>query len=310
MSVNKIVDMTLKALSRRIDVKKHYKLYRRMLSAVHHHFLKRFYHTWDHQIILGDHVIPVRIFSPSRTGDFPLLVFFHGGGWVLGNIDSYSKVCTNLAKGTNRIVVSVDYRLAPEHPFPAALDDCYRATLEIFFNAALFGAKPEEITLVGDSAGANLAAAVSLMARDRGEFLPSKQILIYPATYDDHSPKSPFPSIRENGTGYILTAQRLCDYMDLYKGDNKDLKSPYFAPLLAEDFTCQPATLVITAQYDPLRDEGEAYGQKLKEAGNDAHIYRLPDAQHGFFTLSPRLPQVQKCYQIINQFLNDEVIAP
>lgn len=306
MAINKVVLTALKALSYPdINVKKNYKLVRSAINATHYHYLKAFYRTWDHKILQDGLEIPVRIYSPLDHLVHPVLLFFHGGGWVTGNINTYNKVCANMARLTDHIVVSVDYRLAPEYPFPAGLSDCYAAAREIFSHPDLFHISSEQITLIGDSAGANLAAAVSLMARDRGEFLPSRQILIYPATYNDHSEHSLFDSIRENGSDYLLTSKRVCDYMDLYKSCDEDLNNPYFAPLLAPDVTNQPDTLLITAQYDPLRDEGEAYGQKLSKYGNRVLIHRVEDALHGFFSLPPGFPQVKECYTIINDFLKE-----
>jgi acetyl esterase/lipase len=209
-----------------------------------------------------------------------------------------------MANQTSHIVVSVDYRLAPEHPFPAGAEDCSYVVKKIFLDNSLFHSKPEEITLIGDSAGANLAAVVSLMARDRGEFLPSKQILIYPATNNDHSENSPFPSIIDNGTDYLMTSKKICDYMDLYISKEEDRNNPYVAPLLAESLSNQPKTLIITAEYDPLRDEGEAYGIRLKEYGNNAKIQRINNAIHGFLSLPKRSTYVTICYEIINEFLN------
>jgi acetyl esterase/lipase len=203
------------------------------------------------------------------------------------------------------VVVSVDYRLAPEHRFPAAPEDCYAVTREFLLNNSLLDTNPEEITLIGDSAGGNLAAAVSLMARDRGEFLPAKQILIYPATYYDHSKKSPFASVRDNGTGYLLTSKRVRDFIDLYRSSPRDNLNPYFAPLVAKDLTNQPRTLIITAEYCPLRDEGEAYGELLRQAGNQVEIHRIRDSLHGFLSLPPYFSHVRKAYDFINHFLNE-----
>ena len=208
-----------------------------------------------------------------------------------------------MAHLTRRMVVSVDYRLAPEYKFPAAPEDCYAVAREIYLNDSLLDTRPEEIALIGDSAGGNLAAAVSLMARDRGEFLPAKQILIYPATAADHSETSPFPSVHENGTDYLLTSKRVCDYMDLYRSGDEDLHNPYFAPLQAADFRDQPDTLIITAEYCPLRDEAEEYGHRLMKAGNRVMIRRIPDALHGYFSLPARFVQVKRTYEIINRFL-------
>lgn len=313
MAINKMMKAALKALSYPdINVKKNYRLVRKFVDATHLHVLKPFYRTWDHKIYSGGYPVPVRIYAPNQdiseryldAQKRGVLIFFHGGGWVTGNIDSYDKVCTNLAMATKNTVVSVDYRLAPEYRFPVALEDCYSVTKEILLHPALLNARPSEITLIGDSAGGNLAAALSLMARDRGEFQIRQQILFYPSTYYDHSPEtSPFASIRTNGTDYLLTAKRICDYMDLYQQSDEDQANPYFAPLIAQDLTNQPRTLIITAEFDPLRDEGEAYGEKLKEAGNDVSVYRMKDALHGFLSLSPNFTHVKKSYQTINLFL-------
>lgn len=288
------------------DLKDTYQLERKMVNMTHPHILKPFFRMWDHEVNIGNHKIPVRIFFPSKEGIYPLLIFFHGGGFVTGNINSYSKVCTHMANLTKHIVLSVDYRLAPEHPFPAGLEDCYAVVKEVMASTLLFNHVIEDITLIGDSAGANLAAAVSLLARDRGAFKISKQILLYPSTYNDHSDASPYPSVKENGYDYLLTQKRMKDYIDLYIRDKADLQNPYVAPLLAKDLSNQPDTLIITAEYDLLRDEGEAYGEKLRAAGNKVQIHRIPDAIHGFISLSPLFNEVKECYGIINQFLKEE----
>ncbi|NLC66364.1 MAG: alpha/beta hydrolase, partial [Clostridium sp.] len=248
----------------------------------------------------------VRVFLPKENQTNKVLVFFHGGGWVTGDIDSYTNVCRNMADITNHTVISVDYRLAPEHPFPKGVEDCYFVTKEVFKRPELLNTKLDNITLIGDSAGGNLAAAVSLMARDRNEFFPKKQILIYPATNYDHSEKSPYPSVHENGTDYIMTSRRIQDYIDLYVENEKDKSNPYLAPILSTNLKDQPETLIITAQYDPLRDEGEAYGHKLKEFGNKVKIYRLENAIHGFFSNPINKEQQSIAYEWINSFLNDK----
>ena len=200
----------------------------------------------------------------------------------------------------------MNYRLAPENPFPAGLEDCFDATREIFLHPDLLFDRQEDICLIGDSAGGNLAAVVSLMARDSGEFLPSKQILLYPATYFDYSENSPFSSMRENGKDYILTAERIQNYLEMYVPDAKERRNPYVAPFLAPDLANQPKTLIITAEFDPLRDEGEAYGRRLKEFHNQVCCYRLENALHGFLTLPKKTKVVQKCYEVIHDFLQEE----
>lgn len=305
MAINKVMRAALTVLSYPdINIKKNYPLERGLVEIASRRLKKpKLYRIWEHKVSRGTHEIPVRIFTPPESGKDSIILFFHGGGWVTGSIDSYDGVCADMASMTSRTVVSVDYRLAPEHPFPASLEDCYAVAHEIIMNEELLGTKMEEITVLGDSAGGNLAAAVSLMARDRGEFLPARQILIYPSTGNDHSEGSPFPSVRENGSGYLLTSKRVRDYMELYCPSARDMKNPYVAPLLAEDFSNQPDTLIITAEYCPLRDEGEAYGDKLREAGNRVEIFRMPDALHGYFSLPVRFTQVRRTYELINKFL-------
>lgn len=306
MAMNRIRKMALRALTIPIDLKKNYKLHRKIIVAAHP-YLKPLYHLLDRKIELEGREIPIRIFKPDKQTGSKVLLFFHGGGWVTGNIDSYSYICANMANQTGNVVVSVDYRLAPEYPFPAGLEDCYYAAKQIFTDNSLFKTGPEEIILVGDSAGGNLAAAVSLMARDYGEFNIVSQILLYPVTYHDHSEASIFPSVRENGDGYLMTAKRIEDYMDLYIKKEEDRFHPYAAPYLMEDLSNQPKTLIITAEYDPLRDEGEAYGMRLKKAGNTVVIKRMKNALHGFLALPKKSAQVRRCYKIINQFLNEEI---
>lgn len=309
MAINKAMRIALKALSYPdLDVKKNYKLHRQVKTVVNP-YLKPRYTIWDHKITGIDHEIPVRVFLPPETPeDEPhrLLIFFHGGGWVTGNIDSYSNVCANMARQTGALVVSVDYRLAPEYPFPCALEDCYIVTREIFHDTTMFDVDLDNITIIGDSAGGNLAAAVSMLARDRGEFNISKQILIYPSTNNDHSDETGFLSIRKYGQDYLLTSKRIRDYIDMYIGSEKDLNNPYFAPLIAEDLSNQPKTLIITAEYDPLRDEGEAYGRRLTEEGNEVKVYRMKDALHGFFALPKHFVHVKRSYEMINKFLKNE----
>lgn len=277
--------------------------------------MKPFYKTIDTKIYNGDYEVPTRIYLPGedlspadgmKHNTLPVFLFLHGGGWITESVDTYDRVCAALAKNTGHAVISVGYRLAPEFPFPAGLYDCYAVAKAIYTNRFLLNADPEQITLIGDSAGGNLAAALSLMARDCGEFLPKRQILIYPALSSDYSENSPYPSVTENGTNFLLTRQKLCQYLELYQSSPLDRKNPYFAPLLADDLSAQPRTLIITAEFDPLRDEGEAYGKRLKEAGSDAEVHRIKDALHGFFALGIKYLHVEESFQIINQFLKEE----
>ncbi|HWQ79349.1 MAG TPA: alpha/beta hydrolase [Anaerovoracaceae bacterium] len=304
MAINKAMRAALKIITAlEVDVEKSYKLERQIeLLTAGLRGKPADYQMWDQKIVCGDHDVPVRIFRPPGTGPTPVLLFFHGGGWVTGGIEQYTRVCARLAKATGHTLASVDYRLAPEYRFPAAPEDCYAVAREFFLGHVL-NVRQENITLIGDSAGGNLAAAVSLMARDRGEFLPRRQILLYPAVFNDHSDTSPFPSVKENGTEYLLTSKRIQGFMELYISSEDDYYNPYFAPLLAGDLSRQPRTLIISAEYCPLRDEGEYYGKKLRDAGNDVEIYRMKDALHAFLMLPPRFIHVKRAYQVINRFL-------
>lgn len=186
---------------------------------------------------------------------------------------------------------------------PDGLMDCYAVARALYTHPDTM---PEDITLIGDSAGGNLAAALSIMARDRGEFMPKRQILIYPAVNNDYSEKSLFSSVRENGQDYLLTAGKLKDYINLYAGSEEDKLNPYFAPILEKDLSGQPDTLILTSEFDPLRDEGEAYGRRLAEAGNRVEVHRIKDALHGYFALGIRSLHVQESFEYINHFLEGE----
>lgn len=306
MSLPKPLRLAIKALSKpNIDLEKTYRIVRRVTRAAHHPRLTPLYKPWDHIIWRDGHKVPVRVFTPDndrRTGK--LLLFFHGGGWVTGDIDCYSDICVRMSNMTGHKVVSVDYSLAPEHRFPAGLEDCYCAMQEILQNAAVFGTVPGRVALIGDSAGGNLAAACSLLARDRGGLRVGQQILLYPSTYNDHDPRtSPFDSVRENGQDNLLTVRLVKDYIALYESSGADRCNPYFAPLIAGDLSCQPDTLIITAELDPLRDEGEAYGRRLAAAGAYVQVHRMPDALHGFLSLPGLPPPVKRAYGWINAFL-------
>ena len=272
--------------------------------------MKIFHKTIDYKIYNGDYEVPVRIYLPREKvpEDLPVFLFFHGGGWVTESIDNYERICARLADATGQYVAAVEYRLAPEDKFPSGLEDCYVVAKALYTGKFVLNVKPENITLIGDSAGGNLCAALSLMARDRGEFMPKRQILIYPATYNDYTEKSPFPSVKENGTDYLLTAGKMQDYIDLYAKNEEDKQNPYFAPYLAKDVSHQPDTLILTSEFDPLRDEGEAYGKRLKEAGNHVQIHRIKGALHGYFALGIKHLYVQESFTYINAFLKGEAL--
>ena len=278
--------------------------------------MKIFYKKIDEKIYNGSHAVPIRIFFPTEKSfreseekkhniqDKKMLLFIHGGGWVTESIDNYERICARLANATGQYVVAVEYRLAPEDKFPAGLEDCYAVAKTLYSGDFMLNIKPENITLIGDSAGGNLCAALSLMARDCGEFMPKRQILIYPAVNNCYTKKSPYKSVKENGQDYLLTAVKMEDYLKLYESSTEDRQNPYFAPILEKDLSHMPETLILTAEFDPLRDEGEEYGKRLKEAGNYVEIHRVSDALHGYFALGIRFLHVQESFDIMNRFLS------
>ncbi len=311
MDIHKAIGTALKVISEnQPEVKKYYKLQRTLAKVGRLHLYRPNFTAADFLVVCRQHVVPIRMHYPQKDwAGKAVIIFLHGGGWVTGDIDSYTRVCATLAKQTGCRVAAVDYRLAPEHTFPAGFEDCYEVSRYLYQNSYyLFGIPPKKIILAGDSAGGNLAAAVSLKARDTADFTPNKQILLYPVVYNDHTSASPYESVQTNGKDYILTAERIQEYMDLYAG-GCDRTQPYFAPLLAGDFSRQPDTLVITAQYDPLCDEGEAYAAKLAGAGIYTKVHRIQDALHGFFSMPAGVPAVQEAYGYIKEFLKEEVAA-
>lgn len=270
----------------------------------------------DVKIYNEDYEVPVRLYFPNEQAmkkginkghSYAVLLFFHGGGWVTDSVENYDRVCSQMAQSTGQIVVSVEYRLAPEYPFPTGLMDCYAAAKALYTNRFILNTEPEKITIVGDSAGGNLAAAVSLMARDKGEFMPDRQILIYPALNNCYTEESPYRSVKENGEDYLLTAVKMENYISLYQRSPEDRDNPYFSPLQEKNLKDLPDTLILTAEFDPLRDEGEEYARRLKEAGNYVELHRIPGALHGFFALGIKLFHVQESFDIMNKFLRREI---
>ena len=235
----------------------------------------------DRTIPGPDGGLPVRIYTPEGAGPFPILAWYHGGGWVVGDLESADASARNLCVGGNCVVVSVDYRLAPETKFPGPAEDCWAATTWAVKNAASINGDASRLAVGGDSAGGNLAAAISLMAADRGGLEIALQLLVYPVTDADFDTVS----YGENGDGYSLTKATMQWYWDHYLSSSEDASNPYAAPLRAKSLAGQPPALVITAEYDPLRDEGEAYAKRLREAGVAATATRYDGMIHGFFNM-------------------------
>lgn len=304
--MNPFFKLILKLMSSpKIDIQEDYQSIRKF-QQIFYAKPKRSYRILDEQIYSEDrsHKIDVRVFMPKKKKHEEPVLFIHGGGWVIGDIDSYTRACMNLADALGRVVYSVDYRLAPEYPYPAGLEDCFRAA-EILLEQLEFTG-PEDTSkwiIMGDSAGGNLAAVVSILLREKGLKQPYKQILLYPVTYWDHTEASPFESIRRNGHDYGLTIDKIQSYMELYVPDESERKNYKVAPLMAEDLSNQPETLVITAEYDPLCDEGEAYASALFKSGNKVRLHRVENAVHGFITYPKFATPLDESFRIMNDFL-------
>jgi acetyl esterase len=232
----------------------------------------------------GPHgTIPLRLYKPLPTtaGVLPVLVYFHGGGWTMGDLDTHDTLCRELANGAGCAVLAVDYRMGPEHRFPAAVDDCIAATRWAHSHAGALGLDPQRIAVGGDSAGGNLAAVVAIAARDTGDLPLVYQLLIYPAT----DMRATAPSHTSNGQGYLLTSDTIRYFHDHYIDDRRHDTDWRASPLLHTDLAKLPPALVLTAGFDPLRDEGAAYALALTAAGNRATYVCFERQIHGFITM-------------------------
>lgn len=250
--------------------------------------------------------IPVRVYTPEQSGPFPILVYFHGGGWVIGDLETHDPLCRTLCNACGCIVASVDYRLAPEHKFPAAAEDAYAATHWIAEHAAEFGGDPQRLAVGGDSAGGNLAAVVALMARDRRGPEIVCQLLIYPVT----DSACDTASYRDNSDGYFLTAEMMQWFWNQYLNGDTDRDNPYAAPLRARNLRGLPSALVITAEFDPLRDEGEAYAARLRDAGVAVQLKRYDGMIHGFFGMGAVIDQARTAVDDVAATLQSTFAAP
>ena len=251
--------------------------------------------------------VPVRIYTPEGDGPFPILVWYHGGGWVVGDLESADGTARHLCIGSRNIVVSVDYRLAPEAKFPEPFDDCYAATLWASARAEELGGVSGVVSVGGDSAGGNLAAAVSIRAAETGDVRVSHQLLVYPVTDADFDTGS----YLDNGTGYNLERDGMIWYWNHYLADSSQTADPLVAPMrLAADFDGMESlaqALVITAEYDPLRDEGEAYGRLLNEYGVPAATNRYDGMIHGFFSMAGVMDTARDAMDDACEFLRGAV---
>lgn len=242
--------------------------------------------------------LPVRVYRPieESTQPPPVIVYLHGGGWVFGGLDDVDGVCRGLSNEVGSVVVSVDYRLAPEHPFPLPVEDAYAAVSWVADNSEELRVDAGRLIIAGDSAGGNLAAAAALMARDRGFPSIAFQLLIYPVLEADFSRDSYI----QNAEGYLLTTRHMQWFWDHY-ADADARQDPYAAPLRAADLSGLPPTHIVIAEYDVLRDEGLAYAKRLREAGVPVAVRNYPGAFHGFFGFGALVPVARVAF--------DDVVA-
>ncbi len=247
--------------------------------------------TTDHIVPVDDGEITVRVYRPAAGGSLPAHVYIHGGAFWLGSVAEYEPLCRWYADKARCVVVSVEYRLAPEHKFPTQPEDCYAALAWTAGHAEMLGIDPRRLSIGGTSAGGSLAAAVTLMARDRGGPQLIFQLLEIPATDCTMSQ----PSIDLFANGYLLTRAAMQEAVRFYLADPTQATEPYASPMLAPDLSRLPPALILTAEYDPLRDEGELYGERLRAAGVPAVVRRYPGHIHGSFFATRLLPSSRRC---------------
>jgi len=240
--------------------------------------------------------IPLRLYYPHGDPPYALLVYYHGGGWVIGNLETHDALCQALAKTSECLVVAVDYRLAPEHPYPAAVEDAYAATCWAADNAVSLQADPRHLAVIGDSAGGTLATVVSMMARDKGGPEISLQVLIYPIT--DYNFDT--PSYLNNERGYMLSRDMMQWFWNNYLEDAAVVGHPYVSPLQAQNLDSLPQAIVLTAEYDPLCDEGQAYACKLQACGINTTHSHYEGMIHGFFRMTARLDQAKRALEEVS----------
>ncbi|MFC7062579.1 alpha/beta hydrolase [Halobacillus seohaensis] len=258
--------------------------------------------TEDRMIDVGNgEEIKVKIYTPEGEGPFPVFVYYHGGGWVLGDIETSDASCRMLANKTSNIVVSVEYRLAPEHKFPVPVEDSYAALLWAHENAISFNGSASNIIVGGDSAGGNLATVVSMIARDQNGPKIEGQVLLYPVTSLEYDTDS----YQEFKEGFGLDRDLMIWFGDHYISKEQDKRSQYAAPLASNHLENLPSTLIVTAENDVLRDEGVAYAEKLKKAGVKVETIREAGMVHGYFTtMAVFSDRIKGTITQINQFLS------
>jgi acetyl esterase len=248
--------------------------------------------------------ISIRIYRPGASSGLPVALYLHGGGWVMGSIESYDDLCRRIANQAKCLLVSVDYGLSPEHKFPHALNETYALIGWLAHNAAQFGGDGSLMAVCGDSAGGNLATCLAIMARDRGVPAIRHQLLIYPMI----DPSCEYGSVSDYAEGYGLNRSTIRWFWQEYLRNPSDAVDPYAFPLHA-DLTGMPATTIVTAGFDPLRDEGEAYASALSAAGTQVSILRFPNMIHGFMQLTDEVDQASNAISAVSALMRSVLSA-
>ena len=283
----------------KIPLDKNIKLYRLIQNLLRPNIIKGPKYS---DIKLND--ITLRIFDPNNKSK--ILIYIHGGGWVSGNLDTHCNICYKLAEKLNRKVISIGYRLAPEYPFPAGLNDCYIVTKNIMENIEKLNIKSKDVIIMGDSAGANLAMSVSLMGLHNKTFRVGKIIMIYPTTQTDYSKKSIYKSLFYNDNKGFLTRKYLENWTNMYLPDEESKDNQYVNLMNAKRLFGLPKTLIITGTNDPLHDEGIAFVKKLRRHLVCVRNYDLKNATHGFFSNIIDKKWTDKTIELIKGFIGDK----
>lgn len=244
--------------------------------------------------------IPLRIYRPNEEKNQPGIVYFHGGGFHTGSIESHDHICRNIANYTNATVISVEYHLAPEHKFPAAVYDAYESTKWVYDNAEKLGINAEKIGVSGDSAGGNLAIVVTHLAKELREFSLAFQVLLYPLTTAEET-----ESMRENGYGYMSDLERVHEAMELYLRGPEDKYNLLFSPILNNDYKNIPPAFIVTGKYDSMRDDSKMYAEKLKDHNVPVKFVCFDDLIHGYLSLNLNLKQKKDTYEHIAEWLKN-----
>lgn len=302
--MKKIVSNVIKKITNSdLNIKKNYKFFRVLENIASVQFINSNSYE-DIEFVLNDRIIEARVFN-KVTNPKGLMIYIHGGGWVLGSKESYTKPCLELSEKTKRIVISIDYRLAPEYPFPSGLNDCYECVNIIMNNLDKIGVNNKDVCLIGDSAGGNLVAATIIKMRKERDFKIEKQILLYPSLQADYSIHTKYKSVIKKGKDYFLTQKLLEEYISLYVKDKKDFNNPLVSPLKDKFPFFYPETLIITSDNDPLRDEGKRYANKLRLYLNNVKYYNIKGSMHGFLTNPLDKESKKYAYEKIIEFLGD-----